>query len=140
MLTLLLQAACTKDGKEGEQNTREMILGTWKTVKYGPDSVNLNVPDAGELSDFSTLSFVYSEDGSGLNIQEYVSGSTTFIDTIPFSWILSQDKHKIISTYTNPVSPNIDSIYSLNASEMTTLDNNRSKGGMFNYWKRLQKQ
>lgn len=116
-----------------------MLLGTWKWTGYGPDSVNLNLLDPNETDSFTIFTYVYKDSSKGLRIEKLVSGSTTYIDTLEFTWLLSQDESSIVSSYTDPLLPNIDSIHTLTDSKLILLDNSKDKGGAFNYWKVMEK-
>ena len=135
LLWLMVASGCKKSDEDAGQSHRELLPGEWQSVQYGADTVNLGVLDSNEVSAFSDLTYVFKEGGSGLNIQRYYSGGLIYIDTLEFSWYLSEDETTIISTYDNVLQLTLDSIYSLSEDILVTRDNGAANGLGYDHWK-----
>jgi|GEM_PF-3125031 len=134
--------SCKKPESGADAPVRDRLLGGWKMIKYGIDSVNEGVLDTGEADSLQgvSYSYYYHTDGSGWKTDRYFSGGTEVIDSLAFDWILSEDKKKIISTYTSVINPVIDSIHTITTNTLITLDKTANQGGSFNHWKVMEKQ
>jgi len=138
--TIVLLVGCQKFDSESSKSIREQLLGRWNIVAYGQDSIPNASVDSGEISVYDGFAYVFQSDGKGLNIQWYLSGGFYVVDTVKFSWILSQNEGQIISVYSDPLHPIIDSVVDIKNNQILLLDNSSDYGSAYNHWKKMKKQ
>lgn len=137
---IVIQVGCQKSDSESSKSVRAQLLGRWNIIAYGQDSIPNALVDSGEISSYDGFAYVFQSDGKGLNIQWYLSGGFYVVDTVKFSWALSQDQGQIISVYADPLHPIIDSIVEIKSNQIFLLDNSVDYGSTYNHWKKMKKQ
>lgn len=138
--SFVLLVGCQKPDSESSKSIREQLLGRWNIVAYGQDSIPNASVDSGEISVYDGFAYVFQSDGKGLNIQWYLSGGFYVVDTVKFSWVLSQNEGQIISVYSDPLHPIIDSVVDIKNNQILLLDNSSDYGSAYNHWKKMKKQ
>lgn len=138
--SIVILVGCQKSDSESSKSIREQLLGRWNIVAYGQDSIPNASVDSGEISVYDGFAYVFQSDGKGLNIQWYLSGGFYVVDTVKLSWVLSQNEGQIISVYSDPLHPIIDSVVDIKNNQILLLDNSSDYGSAYNHWKKMKKQ